>query len=31
MNEGRIVGEVDGKEATQEMIMSRILKSSKGE
>ena len=31
MNEGKIVGEVDGKEATQEMIMSRILKSSKGE
>lgn len=31
MNEGRIVGEVSGKEATQEMIMSRILKSSKGE
>ena len=31
MNEGKMVGEVDGKEATQEMIMSRILKSSKGE
>lgn len=31
MNEGRIVGEVEGKEATQEVIMSRILKSSKGE
>lgn len=31
MNEGKIVGEIDGKEATQEMIMSRILKSSKGE
>ncbi len=31
MNEGKIVGEVSGKEATQETIMSRILKSSKGE
>lgn len=31
MNEGKIVGEVHGSEATQEVIMSRILKSSKGE
>ena len=31
MNEGRIVGELTGEEATQELIMSRILKSSKGE
>lgn len=32
MNEGRIVGELDGSEATQVSIMSRILKSdSKGE
>ena len=31
MNEGKIVGEVSGQEATQENIMSRILKSSKGE
>ena len=31
MNEGRIVGEVSKEEATQEMIMSCILKSSKGE
>lgn len=31
MNEGRIVGELDAKEATQERIMSSILKSSKGE
>ncbi len=31
MNEGRIVGELSGEEATQELIMSRILKSSKGE
>lgn len=31
MNEGKIVGEISGKEATQESIMSRILKSSKGE
>ncbi len=31
MNEGKMVGEVSGQEATQEMIMSRILKSSKGE
>lgn len=28
MNEGRIVGELDSKEATQEVIMSHILKSS---
>ena len=31
MNEGKIVGELDAAEATQEIIMSRILKSSKGE
>lgn len=31
MNEGKIVGEVGREEATQELIMSRILKSSKGE
>ncbi len=31
MNEGKIVGELDAAEATQELIMSRILKSSKGE
>lgn len=31
MNEGRIVGELDGKEANQELIMAHILKSSKGE
>jgi len=32
MNEGRMVGELDGKEATQELIMSSILQaSSKGE
>lgn len=31
MNEGRIVGELDAEEATQERIMSCILKSSKGE
>ncbi|MDD3219546.1 MAG: sugar ABC transporter ATP-binding protein [Lachnospiraceae bacterium] len=31
MNEGKMVGELDAKEATQEAIMSRILKSSKGE
>jgi putative multiple sugar transport system ATP-binding protein len=31
MNEGRIVGELGHEEATQELIMSRILKSSKGE
>ena len=30
MNEGRIVGELDQKEATQEVIMSCILKSGKG-
>ena len=29
-NEGKIVGEVDGKEATQEIIMSYIMKSGKG-
>ena len=27
MNEGKIVGEVDGAEATQELIMSHILKN----
>ena len=31
MNEGKMVGEVSREEATQELIMSRILKSSKGE
>lgn len=31
MNEGRIVGELSHAEATQEVIMSCILKSSKGE
>jgi putative multiple sugar transport system ATP-binding protein len=31
MNEGRIVGELEGKEANQELIMAHILKSSKGE
>ena len=32
MNEGRIVGELSGKEASQEIIMSHIIKSgSKGE
>lgn len=31
MNESKIVGELDGKEATQESIMARILKSGKGE
>ncbi|MDL2295736.1 ATP-binding cassette domain-containing protein [Lachnospiraceae bacterium OttesenSCG-928-E19] len=31
MNEGKIAGELSGKEATQEMIMSCVLKSSKGE
>lgn len=31
MNEGKIVGEVSKEEATQEKIMSCILKSSKGE
>lgn len=30
MNEGKIVGQVDGKEATQEIIMSYIMKSGKG-
>lgn len=30
MNEGKMVGEVDGKEATQEIIMSYIMKSGKG-
>lgn len=31
MNEGRIVGELSGEEASQELIMSKILKSSRGE
>ena len=31
MNEGRIAGEVKAEEATQEYIMSCILKSDKGE
>jgi putative multiple sugar transport system ATP-binding protein len=31
MNEGRFVGEVSGKEATSELIMSKIVKSGKGE
>ena len=31
MNEGKIVGEVGREEATQELIMSRIVKSGKGE
>lgn len=31
MNEGKMVGEVSKEEATQELIMSRILKTSKGE
>ena len=31
MNEGRIVGELDAAEASQEVIMGRILSSSKGE
>lgn len=31
MNEGKMVGELKASEATQELIMSRILKSSKGE
>lgn len=31
MNEGRIVGELDSSDASQEIIMSSILKSSKGE
>ena len=30
MNGGKMVGEVDGKEATQEIIMSYIMKSGKG-
>ena len=30
MNEGKMVGEGDGKEATQEIIMSYIMKSGKG-
>ena len=30
MNEGKMGGEVDGKEATQEIIMSYIMKSGKG-
>ena len=29
MNEGKMVGELDGKEATQEIIMSQILKADK--
>ena len=31
MNEGKIVGELRREEASQEVIMARILKSSKGE
>ena len=31
MNEGRMVGELDAKEATQELIMARILHTGKGE
>ena len=31
MNEGKMVGELDAEEATQERIMAQILKSSKGE
>lgn len=31
MNEGKIVGEVNGEEATQEIIMAQILKSGRGE
>lgn len=31
MNEGKVVGELSADEATQEIIMSHILKSSKGE
>ena len=31
MNEGRIVGELNGAEATQEIIMTSILQSSKGD
>jgi putative multiple sugar transport system ATP-binding protein len=30
MNEGKMVGEVNREEATQELIMGQILKSSKG-
>lgn len=30
MNEGKMVGEVGKEEATQELIMGKILKSSKG-
>ena len=30
MNEGQMVGELTGEEATQELIMAQILKSSKG-
>ena len=31
MNEGKMVGELDGEEATQEVIMSKILNVDKGE
>ena len=31
MNEGKMVGELNAEEATQERIMAQILKSSKGE
>lgn len=31
MNEGKLVGEIGKEEATQELIMSRIMQSSKGE
>ncbi|MBE6023092.1 MAG: sugar ABC transporter ATP-binding protein [Cellulosilyticum sp.] len=31
MNEGKMVGEVSGEEATQEIIMAQILQSGKGE
>jgi len=31
MNEGKIVGELSGEEASQELIMSHILKAGKGE
>ena len=31
MNEGKMVGELEAEEATQERIMAQILKSSKGE
>ena len=30
MNEGRFVGELNAEEATQELIMSNILKSGEG-